>query len=351
MKKGKSKRATIEELAAHCGVSKMTVARAFRPDQPVSAATRRKVLEKAEAVGFQPRARMGRPRHAKSQERICVEVIVGMTVHSMFYSELLMGVVRELASKGHDCIVRSADGGFEEFVALCEVLRATPPAETLVVGYLPSAQLRALLEVRPEAVLVDHTGDPALELPCSSIAFDNAEAARIAVRHLIAGGRKRILLVNGFAGHYFSRDVEFGYREALAYAGLSVDPDLIMETDFTAELAVSKVDQALNDGLRFDAIFTGDEMAAGLLYLLHQRGIRVPADVAVVGCDGLPFGRYTVPPLTTVLLDQGRLGRTAVKHVLDTERSEGERCNIRLLPCLEQRESTEVTKQKSEGSI
>ncbi len=340
MKKGKSKRATIEELAAHCGVSTMTVARAFRPDQPVSAATRRKVLEMAEAVGFQPRARMGRPRHAKSDKRICVEVIVGMTVHSMFYSELLMVVVRELAAKGHDCIVRSADGGFEEFVALCEVLRVTPPAQTLVVGYLPSAQLRALLEVRPEAVLVDHTGDPELELPCSSIAFDNAEAARIATRHLIALGRKRILLVNGFSGHYFSRDVESGYREALAHAGIRADPDLIMETNFTVELAVSQVDQALKGGLRFDAIFTSDEMAIGLLHLLHRHGICVPNDVAVVGCDGLAFGRYTVPPLTTVFLDQGRLGRTAVKHVLDKDRSEEACCSIRLRPCLEQREST-----------
>ena len=335
-----SKKVTIEELAAQCDVSTMTVARAFRPDQPVASATRRKVLEKAEALGYQPRARMGRPRSAKPDERTCVEVIVGMTVDSIFYSELLMVVGRELAAKGHDCIVRLANGGFDEFVALCEVLRVTPPAQTLVVGYLPLPQLRALLEVRPQAVLVDHTGDPGLELPCSSIAFDNVEAARIAVRHLVALGRKRILLVNGFSGHYFSRDVEAGYRGALANAGLSVDPDLIIETDFTVERAVSKVDQALNDGLRFDAIFTSDEMAAGLLYVLHTRGIHVPNDVAVVGCDGLPFGRYTVPPLTTVLLDQGRLGKTAVKYVLDRERSEDACCSIRLLPSLLQREST-----------
>lgn len=340
MNKDTSKRTTLEELAAYCGVSSMTVARAFRPDQPVSAATRRKVLEKAEALGFQPRARMGRPRLAQSQKRVWVEVLVGMNLHSMFYSDLLMIVVRELATKGHDCIVRSADGNFEEFVALCEVLRVTPPVETLVIGYLPSAQLRALLEVRPEAVLVDHTGDPGLEQPCSSIAFDNIEAARIAVRHLIALGRKRILLVSGFPEHYFSRDIEFGYRAALTHAGLSVDPDLILETDFTVESAVSKVDQALNDGLSFDAVFTDDEMAAGLLHLLYRRGIRVPDDVAVVGCDGLPFSRYTVPPLTTVLLDQGRLGKAAVKHVLDKERSEEEHCSIRLLPSLEQREST-----------
>lgn len=82
-----------------------------------------------------------------------------------------------------------------------------------------------------------------------------------------------------------------------------------------------------------------------------RRGIRVPDEVAVVGCDGLPFGRYTVPPLTSVLLDQGRLGRTAVKHILDTERFKEARCSIRLLPCLEQRESTQITKQKNEGSI
>ena len=346
-----SEKVTLEELAAQCGVSCMTVARAFRPEQPVAPATRRKVLQKAEALGYQPRARMGRPRNAQSGERTAVEVIVGMAMDSIFYSELLMVIGRELAVKGHDCTVRLANGGFDEFVALCEVLRVTPPARTLVVGYLPLPQLRALLEVRPEAVLVDHTGDPGLELPYSSIAFDNVEAARIAVRHLVALGRKRILLVNGFSGHYFSRDVEAGYRGALANAGLSVDPDLIIETDFTAECAVSKVDQALKDGLRFDAVFTGDEIAAALLHVLHERGIRVPEDVAIVGCDGLPFGRYTIPPLTTVFLDQEQLGRIAVKHVLDRERSENEHGSIRLLPRLELRASTQAIQQQSRGAI
>jgi len=337
-----SKGATIQEIADFCAVSSMTVSRALRSDQSVSVETRNRILKAAETLGYQPRVRMGRPRQVKSAKKTSiVEVIFGVQLHTAFYSELLTAIEAELAEHKHDCVIRTSTGGFEEFVVLCDVLRVSPETPTLVVGYLPHQQLRTLLEARPHALLVDHTGDPKLALPYASLSFDNVEASRIMIRHLVEKGCQRILLLKGFSDHYFSRDIEQGYREALMQAGQEVDPTLIVETDFTTENTVVKLQEVLDDGLIFDGIFTNDEMALAVLHTLHKRGLRVPEDVAVAGCDGLPFSRYTIPSLSTVVLDYRNLGRLAVETILRQSKDPSYVASrTRLLANLVVREST-----------
>lgn len=339
--KGKGKSPTVAELARHCGTSVVTVSRALRADTSVAEKTRQRILEAAEAMGYRPRVRMGRPRCFASSRRDSIEVVMGIKFHTTFYSVLLTSIERELAGNRHDCVIRSANGDYREFMRLCEILRASPDIPTLVVGYLPTSQLRTLLEVRPHALLVDHTGDPALTLPYSAIGFDNPEAARLMVRHLVDRGRRRILLLKGFSEHYFAREIEQGYREALAQAGIEPEDALILETDFTPEDAVVKLEKALDAGLEFDAIFANDEIAIATRHVLHKRGLRIPEDVALGGCDGLPFGAYMMPPLTTVQLDHVQLGRLAVAHILNDETTRAIPLRTRLLPRLIPRESTE----------
>ena len=147
---------------------------------------------------------------------------------------------------------------------------------------------------------------------CHSIGFDNVEAARLATRHLLAMGRKRILLINGFSAHYFTREVAQGYSEALAERGFHVDPQLVFETDFSALQAVAAVSSAIECNLDFDAVLTNDEMAVAVMGTLQRRGRRVPADVAVAGLDGMALGEFLMPSLTTVVLNYSELGRLAV---------------------------------------
>ncbi len=332
--------ATVQTVARICGVSAVTVSRAFRPDTSVNPKTRKKILKAAEEAGYRPRVRMGRPRRPSNVQRERVEVILGGKLQTTFYSAILTAIECELATRGRVCLIRSANGEFQSFMQLCEMLRAAPQSPTLLVGYLPTKQVHALLEARPQTLLVDHTGDPALALPCASVGFDNAEAARMMTRHLWETGRRRILLLNGFRGHYFTREFEQGYRDVLEHAGATVDPDLIFETDFSPEDAMAKLEAALEAGTAFDAVLTTDELAAAVLHRLRTRGIRVPEEVAVGGCDGLEYGAYLAPPLTTVALDHDRLGRLAVEHILHSESAPEPRLRVRLLPQLVVREST-----------
>jgi len=336
----KKKRPSVARIAEKCGVSPMTVSRALRNDPRVRETTRRNVLRTAEKLGYRPRANMGRPRRKHSKPRLLADVVFGVHIapESVFYAELLISIERELRKHGHDCVVRTAGGDYDEFLSLCESLRASEAAGTFIVGYFPLEQLRTVFEIRPGAILVDHTGDPGLRCPYECVGFDNVEAARMGVRHLVDRGCRRIVLINGPSAHYFSRDIELGFRDILAERGLSIEEQTILEADFTAGGAHKLLCEAIDSGLSFDGIFTSDEMALGAMRALHQKGIRVPEDVAVMGCDGLPMGRYTVPSLSTVVLDYNKLGRLAVERIF-ADRSDGPR-RVRLVPALEIREST-----------
>ena len=337
-------RVTITDVAEACGVSPMTASRALRGGEHVKESTRLKVLAAAETLGYHRNARLGRPHKGSRRVARGVDVIFSMKGHppGMFYAELLNAIERELARRGHYCVYRTATGEYENFVSLCDTLRESDSVGTLLVGFFDVEQLRSLLSIDGSAILVDNPGDPSLAAPYESIGFDDREAARTAVRHLCETGRKRIALVKGFSDHYFSRAMEEGYIDALGAAGIAVDRSLVLEADFTAQGAYELISSFLKGRKMIDAVFTNDEMACGVLRALHEREVAVPDSVAVVGCDGLPIGQQTMPPLTTVKLDYVQLGRTAVDHLLDRKAGTASPRRVRLLPELVVRESTAV---------
>jgi LacI family transcriptional regulator len=321
----------------------MTVTRALRPGSPVAETTRAVVLAAVERLGYHPRPNLGRPRSLSATPRRAVEVILGDHRQASFSQAVLAAVSQELAVRNRDCVLRSATGGFGDFLALCECMRADREMPTLVLGWLPTRQLEVVLEVRPNAILVDHTGDPLISQPYHSIGFDNIEAARLATRHLLEIGRRRILLLGGFAGHYFTREVAQGHREALAEYGLAADPALIIETDNSLAAAAAALAAALDGGVVFDAVLTNDDMAVAVLGCLRQRGLAVPGEVAVAGIDGLPVGAFLCPALTTASLDYAQLGRLAAVCVCDEAELPTAPLRRRLLPRLIIRNSTKET--------
>ncbi len=330
---------TFSSIAAECGVSVMTVSRALRNDVKVREETRRQIVTAAERLGYIRAPRMGRP--ASFAERGGkVELIAGTIGRSMavFHSQLLVSIEQRLAQSGMQCVVRTCNGDYRQFVTLLENLRSSEAAGAMLVGSFIPEQFAALLEAVPEALLLDTPGISPLRH--STFAFDNVEAARIAVNHLFAAGRRRILLLGGVPEHFFTRDLERGYQDALAILKQPFDPELVLHADFTADSACKVIAQALESGLDFDAVFTNDEMAAGVYRALLERGKRIPHDIAVCGCDGLPVGKLLYPRLTTILLDYEELGKMAVEHMLEAKPDRGHSYRIQLLPRLEVREST-----------
>ncbi len=333
---------SIAEVARECGVSAMTVSRALRGNSLVKEATRKKIVAVAERLGYIRSPRLGRPAASGNEPALKVQLIVGTMGRSMavFHSRLLTSIEQQLSLHGYECVIRTYDGNYQQFLQLLENIRNSDADGTMLVGSFAAEQLKALLETSHDAVLLDNPGEPSVEIPYSSFAFDNSEAARLAVRHLADCGHRKILLVSGTAEHFFTREIKQGYREALSSRNIKVDEQLILHTDFTADNAYVAVVSALNSKLQFDAVFTNDEMASGVYRALLERGLKIPQDVAVCGCDGLPVGTHLFPRLTTVVLDYEALGKMAIKYVLEGDSDPRIPCRVRLLPSMEVREST-----------
>lgn len=351
MKKTCDTAKSITTIAQACGVSVMTVSRALRNNTRVKEETRARVVATAESLGYIRSSRMGRPAAPVNSTRMKVQLIAGTMGLRLpiFDSRLLISIEQHLAERGHECVIRTCNGDYSQFIQLLENIRHSDADATMLLGSLVPEQLRALLETIPEAVLLDNPGDPSIETPYGSFAFDNAEAARIAVRHLLDCGRRRILLVGGVRGHFFTNEAEQGYREILACRKIEVDEKLILHADYTPDGAYDEVASVLKGGLPFDAVFTNDEMSSGVYRALLERGLKIPSDVAVCGCDGLPVGTHLFPRLTTVLLDYEELATMAIRHVLEKNKESRTHYHVRILPVLEVRESTVCL--KNGGSV
>ena len=333
---------TLSDIAAKCGVTNMTVSHALKGDPQVSEKVRLKILEAAKKLGYQTKAKQGCPCRMEVKTWPCIDVLIGTSTsrQAWYYSSLLISLEQELGQHQYDCIVRSCDDSYNGFLRVCEILRTQLPQRLMVVGYFTAKQLDVIASIVPEVLLVDNTGHPAMKATCEIVGFDNIEAARIGVRHLLELGRKKILLLKGFEDHYFSREIEQGYIQALVEASLTLNRSYIIESDFTAEQARIAISECVEKGLDFDGVFTNDEMATGVLQALQALGKKVPLNVAVCGCDDLPICEQLIPSLTTVHLDHEELARVAVNHFFAEKTESSMLCKIKLAPRLKVREST-----------
>lgn len=341
--KTKDNRKTISSIAEKCGVSPMTVSRALRNSSSVKSETREKILAAAEALGYNGPLKSGRPAVQEEGARPFVEIIIGNSRKNlaMFYSELLTSIEQELAKHSYDCVIRTCGNDYAQFVSLREAIKNSKAVSSMIFGDLDPEKLKSLLDIAPDAILLDNPGGPFIGKPFNSISFDNVDASFEAVKHLAECGRKKIVLIKGFKEHYFSAEMEEGYRNALAASGIAFDPQLVLEGDFGSESAYEKINSLIKNNVGFDAVFTNDEMACGVYRALAQYNISIPGDVAVCGCDGLPIGEQLTPRLSTVNLDYSQLGQLAVEWFLNNiDRRASCPCRMKLFPKLIVRESS-----------
>jgi LacI family transcriptional regulator len=114
------------------------------------------------------------------------------------------------------------------------------------------------------------------------------------------------------------RDRIDGYRRALSEAGLPFDDDLVVVTENSLSGGKAAVERILALPDRPTALFAyNDRLAIGALHGLRRRGVKVPEEFAVVGFDGIAFGAFTDPTLTTIDSSREELGKLAMQAIID----------------------------------
>ncbi len=199
---------------------------------------------------------------------------------------------------------------------LIRALLARRPDALVLSRTVHSAATRALL--RTATVPIVEVGQLARTPIDMTVGFSNRAAARAVVRHLVARGYRRIAMMSEFqdeSGRAMAR--RKGYGDALAEAGLAMDPGLLVEarTDLgegaRAMLHLRTLDPPP------DAVFCSDDLLAlGALFECHRRGWRVPADIAIAGFGDLEYAAQACPAITTVHVDRPGMGRQTGEMLL-----------------------------------
>jgi DNA-binding LacI/PurR family transcriptional regulator len=158
--------------------------------------------------------------------------------------------------------------------------------------------------------------------PFDHVIIDNAAAAHLATRHLLSLGRRRIAAI-GVAEHSSRSEApvlrEQGFLQALREAGQEMDPDLLVPVDPPWGRANGAEAMRYLLSLKHppDAVFCfNDLLALGAMSVLHEAGLHIPENVAVVGVDDIEDGRYATPTLTTIAPDKEEMSRLAVSLLL-----------------------------------
>jgi len=303
--------ATLEMVARAAGVSPSTVSRIINGTAAVSS-ERRLAVERAIArLDFRPNPAA---RGLASGRSMTVGVVT-QAIDSPYYGEGLRGIEAHLQANGYAPLFMSGHwSARDEERALAQFAARRVDGVIFFAGRLGDKALAAFARLVPTVVTGRRLAGPGL----ASLKADDEEGARLATRHLAGLGHRRIAFLAGPGDNLDAREREAGYRRALAEAGIAFDAGLVATGDFHESGGLQAVNRLLDRGARFTALFcANDQMAQGACLALARRGLRVPADVSVVGFDDLPGSSYTIPPLTTVRQSVFTLGECAARALLE----------------------------------
>ena len=311
---------TIYEVAKKAGVSTATVSRVLSQPDVVSPATRRRVLQAVERLGYEPNSTAKNLRTLRTGKLL----VTVPDISNPFFSLILQGIEDAAQREGYSVLLGDTqhDDRREDGYAL--MLKRKEADGLIFLGHrLPrtAAELVRANTARCAPVVNGCEFSPRLGIP--SVHIDNAKAASEAMDHLYRLGHRRIGIVTGPLASPLSRDRLKGAM-ARAKQARGERECFVMNGDFSIESGSVAAEQLLGRRDRPTAIFCfNDEMAMGALETAKRRHLRVPDALSVVGFDDIRFARYTDPPLTTVAQPMRAIGEGTVRLLLQILNSDG----------------------------
>jgi DNA-binding LacI/PurR family transcriptional regulator len=301
-------RPTIHDVASRAGVSKSLVSLAMRGSPKVSDASRDAIMAAAAELGYRPNAaaRSLADRHSRT-----VGVLI-LDLHNPVFAEILDGVQQEVRQHGYSTMLVTGDADpVLEQAELDTLLEFQVEGLILVSHRLSAAALRSIAAEVPTVVVTrrDMTG-PRID----TVSNDDVAGAALAVDHLVGLGHRRIAHLSG-GDNPISLDRERGYRQAMQAAGLGAEA-CVVEGSLTDAGGYAAAKAALAVGPRPTALFVANDIAAlGAIAAVQEAGLQVPADVSVVGYDGIALGALRTLSLTTVAQPLAEMGSSAAARL------------------------------------
>ncbi|GIF47399.1 LacI family transcriptional regulator [Asanoa ferruginea] len=305
-------RPRIGQVAQLAGVSATTVSHALNGRRPVSAETRRRIMDAIAELGYRPNVVARGLRAGRS-------LTIGLVIPDItnpFYPVLARGVQDVLGPAGYDEIITNTNGVRDlERAALDKMISRQVDGVAFAVFHTHADDLQPVIDAQ---IPVVRLGGRAAQTGVDLVHSDDEGGAREAVRHLIHNGYRRIAFICGPAAEGPAAERVAGYRAALAEAGIGPQQNMVVHTDFSRAGGAHGVEKLIRQRKRPDAVLcANDMMAIGALDAARERGLRVPDDLAVMGFDDIEAATLVTPQLTTIANPAREIGMACARLLLD----------------------------------
>jgi DNA-binding LacI/PurR family transcriptional regulator len=302
---------TLEDVARVAGVSRATVSRVVNGGTLVAAKTTEAVREAIEELGYHPNRAA---RSLVTRRTGVIAVVVPETDERVFsdpfFPQAYHGALQAFAEPDVQVVLAMAQPG-DGPARMVRYLDSGHVDGAIIVSHHGPALGIALAKSWQPVVFV---GDP--EAPgVYYVDLDNAEAARVATRHLIERGARRIATITGPLDMGSARSRLRGFQEAMTAAGL--DPSWYVEGGYTAKSGLL-VEQLLAEHPDIDGLFAANDlMAVTAMQVIQQTGRRVPEDVRIIGFDDAAIAQQCTPQLTSMTNPAAENTRSAAEMLIE----------------------------------
>jgi LacI family transcriptional regulator len=303
---------TMKHVAERAGVSTATVSRVLTGFDGVSDELERRVREAVQELDYHPN-RVARNLRVRTTRTIGVVI---SDIQNPFFTSLVRGIEDVLQTANYTFLLGNSDEDLVRERVYLSMLRAEgvagiifAPSTTNAEEYLP------LIKAHAPLVAIDRGPT---DIPIDLVCVDNRHGAAMAVTHLISLGHDRIGFIGGPASISTASERRAGYEQALAEAGLEAEPALLRSANFRQSGGYEAMLALLELRRRPSAVFVANNlMTLGALQALHEQGLQIPSDMAIVGFDDMPWATSLQPPLTAVSQPTYALGTTAATLLLE----------------------------------
>ena len=287
--------ANIKDVAKRAGVSAATVSRVMNGQPYVGNDVRERVQEAVRFLGYRPNRVAQRLRASKS---FLVGVLLS-DIKNPFYMMVLEGIEKTLSQQGLSVLICNSATKTElenDFISLM----LSEEVAGLIIA--PCREQSAVLKTAVEAGLSVVVIDRRMSEPVTDVVLaDNFNGARLAIQHFIQQNHRRIAIINGPQFLTSGRERYQGYLQALSEAGIEPDPALVRYGDFQVESGYTLARDLISTTQPPFALFVANNhMTIGALNAIHEAGLEIPRNIAVIGFDDLPWAVSLRPALTTV---------------------------------------------------
>lgn len=306
----KPKRPTLQDIATHLGITKMTVSRYLRDPSTVAKETGERIAQAIEQFGYIPNRTPNILSNAQSR---AIGVLVPSLTNQVF-ADVIKGIEQITDQAGYQTML--AHYGYSEAK---EEQRIESLLSYNVDGIILSENHHSARTLKMLAV----ANIPVIEImECSegglqqAVGFDNISAAQAMVETMISRGSRHIVYFGARMDRRSKLKMQ-GYEQAMRKHGLA-PRSITTEAHSSFSLGAAQLQQALQTSPELDGIFcTNDDLAIGALFECQRLGINVPQQIKIAGFHGHDVGQSMTPQLASVITPRLEIGRVAAQSLLD----------------------------------